>query len=360
MTYYSAALTLEQPIINAIQNGDIEALKNIGIVGSDITKPFAFSNEIKIISKSQKCPFKTIKSPSCLVLAILCEQKEILQFFLTNYSPLLNVEINGWKPIHFAAVTGDYQCLKALVEYEYIQANIDAPLFESSLSSSTNRTTALHIAVSNRRHAQAIILLSDFKTITYGLDMKKYETPKKSEYSPANVQQISENGNTPLHNATKINDLDMIKILLFHKADPSIKNKNGKTPLDIAKENNYLEAAKLLEEGKGEDLTSKYITASVVEDKKDVEKKEEKTEKEEKKKETYVTKGEINSLNQTAQNLLSLVQQISSRVQQLEEVDKEFEFTACVTCGRITEQKCPSCGDYCCEDCLSKKKHICV
>ena len=40
---------------------------------------------------------------------------------------------------------------------------------------------------------------------------------------------------TPLIEACKNYNVDMIKLLLEHDADPNIKNNSGKTPLDIAK-----------------------------------------------------------------------------------------------------------------------------
>ena len=355
-----AAISLEQSIISIIQNGDIEGFKKIGFCVFYVDKPFSFSNGIKIVSKSQKCPFKIIKSPNVVVLSILCEQEEILKYVLEKFTPNLSTQINGWQPIHFAASTGDYHCLQALLQYETIQNNVDAPIspFNKNVDPS-KRTTALHIAVSNHCHAQAILLLSEFPDIIYDLEGKKYETPKHSEYQVANVSQQSENGNTPLHIAAKLNDIDMINILLFYGADHEIKDNNGKTPLDIAKENNYTEAVSAIENGSGNDLHSKYIQTPVVEDKKDDKKETEKKVEEVKTKVEYVTKGEVQHLSMTIQNLTSIVQQISSRVKQLESVEKPPDVHACVSCGIITGNKCSKCGEYCCETCISNQYHKC-
>jgi hypothetical protein len=54
---------------------------------------------------------------------------------------------------------------------------------------------------------------------------------------PANVDQRSANGSTPLFIAVHMRDYDICRVLLAANADPTIKNRKDKTPLDLAREN---------------------------------------------------------------------------------------------------------------------------
>ena len=49
------------------------------------------------------------------------------------------------------------------------------------------------------------------------------------------VNAADENGNTPLHFAAQNDHMAVLKSLLIHRADPTIKNKAGKSPIDVAR-----------------------------------------------------------------------------------------------------------------------------
>ena len=305
----------ENNIIKIIQNGDIEGFKSACICNSDINRPLSINKNIKIISKSKKCPFKTIESPTIVVLTILCEQDSLLNFILNEFKPDLSVRVNGWLPLHFACCTGSHKCLQTLLQYEYIQENIDSEVDVQNvlIHDPSRRTTALHIAVSNRCHAQAIILCSDLPQIIYGSDGKKLETAKDSEYQSVNINQLSVHGNTPLHIAAKINDIDMTKILCVFGAETNVENQEGKTPFAIASSTGHDTVCKIIEEqDESEDeLRNKYLhEENEAEKKKEEEGKEEKVE--------YANKEEINELTDRVSTLIALVRQLNARLQTLE------------------------------------------
>lgn len=344
------AKEFEEKIIETIQVGNLEEFKKLGTGSCDINKELSIAKQVKVVCKSGKCPFRVISEPVQSTLAVLCEQSEILDFILNNYKPNLNITKNGWNLLHFAACTGDYKCMQVLLEHEYFQENIDAPIIQN-LENSPNSTTALHIAVSNHKYAQALLLLSPLPGIKFGNKNEKFEIPQKSKYQSANASQASSNSNTPLHIAARFNDIEMIKILLHFGAETEAKNKEGKTPIDLAKELNFTEAAELMMNDAGEDLYDKYIEKPADEGKKD-EKEEKEEKKEEAKKENeYATKREVAALDEQLESLKSLLEQMKQRVQNLEESKKEPDFSICVQCGSLTSNKCSECGAIHCPEC---------
>lgn len=62
-----------------------------------------------------------------------------------------------------------------------------------------------------------------------------------------NVQE--QGGHTPLHAAAQNGDLKTVRALLYGGADMTLRSNDGKTPLDLAIESGHMETAKLLQEG---------------------------------------------------------------------------------------------------------------
>ena len=65
----------------------------------------------------------------------------------------------------------------------------------------------------------------------------------------ADPNSREQGGYTPLHAAAKNGDVGMIRSLLFNGADLTIRSKDGKLPLDMALEAGHADAAKLLKVG---------------------------------------------------------------------------------------------------------------
>lgn len=263
-----AALDFEQRVIKAIQAGDLKELTHCCIGKNDVNRPICITKETPIISKSKQCPFKNIRSPTPLIYTILCEQDELLKYLLEKKNPNLSVRVNGWAPIHYAACTYGHKCLELLLKYEYIQQNIDMPVNEPQgiQVKKDHATTALHIAATNRRHANALLLTLELPKFEYDCNGNKINNnnTKNSikdddnddddnasdmniEYQPANALQKSAYGNTPLHIAALQRDWDMCQILLHASDDSTVKNDANKTPADIAREHKYDDIAQKLE-----------------------------------------------------------------------------------------------------------------
>ncbi|QMV46176.1 hypothetical protein HC358_03815 [Wolbachia pipientis] len=62
------------------------------------------------------------------------------------------------------------------------------------------------------------------------------------------INDITNNGRTPLHLAIQGNKLNTVELLLRKGASIAVKDKNGKTPLDLAKQEDYTNIIEMIEE----------------------------------------------------------------------------------------------------------------
>ena len=358
-----AALELEQKIIKIVQNGDVDALKELGLRNNEANRPLTITQNVKIITPSKKCPFRMIHAPTILILSILCEQPKMLQFILDNFKPDLNYRVNGWSPLHYSCCTGSYECLQILLQYQFIQENIDQPVIEpNTKSDDSNFTTALHIAVTNHRHAQVILLTSELPNIIYGPNGEKLESPKPSEYQSTNIDHLSAHGSSALHIAAKTNDKDMVKILINAGADTNVTDSHNRTPLQLAQSSDNTAICELFEQTdtdfNEEILRENYLIPTEPNTINNSSTNEKDNSNEEP--EDYVPKEEISMLNERIESLVGLIQLLNSRVQALEAKGKPEEIHICSRCGIQTNNKCEKCGEYYCENCISKPPHSCT
>jgi ankyrin repeat protein len=281
------------------------------------------------------CPFTKILGANAVILSILYEKPDILMYFLENYEVDFCFTVNGWNALHFAACTKDYRCLELLLQCGYVQEHIDEGIIPCFYDDDQEGfTTALHVAVTNKRHAQAILLTQELPEVS------KLQSKVTSPYTlnmggivsnqPANPCALSLSGNTPLHIAAYQKDWDMCQILLNAGAETQQLNKKGQTPIDIAKERKCDNLAEKLESGnygKIESLRKKYLI-------------EEKKEKEDKSAEH----DEVDKLKSTIKNLTELVEQLSEKVSVYERNAEEAKTKVCPQCGfPMTNGKCPIC-----------------
>lgn len=228
----------ELSIITAIRNGDIEKLRSFEFRPEGIDTRLLRKVDVVVFpSKSKEVHIEKINGPTVVVYSILCEQPEILTFFLTKFSPDLSDASTGWTPLHFACTTRDVSCLKILLQHSFIQENINM-----AVGSKVGVTTALHLAVRYQLHETVLLLTSAFPTITY---------PSKSFWKLENkidVSLVSGWGETPLHTAVRQRDWDMIQILINAGANMSAVDKDGLSAYDVAKSLGFKRLVDLFEE----------------------------------------------------------------------------------------------------------------
>jgi hypothetical protein len=174
------------------------------------------------------------------MLAILCEQDEILNYILENKSPDLSVRVDGYTALHLAAMVKDYRPLKLLIQYQWVQENIDLAIELKGVKSERNDfTTDLHAAVSNNRIPQIFLLVSElppYKKIPEPKAQHPQGTKKPTEpepapaeeeshtvYNPANLDQRSAVGSPVLYIATFLKNPIAVEILRAAGAEPDGK-----------------------------------------------------------------------------------------------------------------------------------------
>ena len=194
---------VEVEILNAIRKGDLEKLGTFKFRAEGIDAPVATKRETLVYpSRSKEVHIERVAGPTVVVYAILCEQPDVLKFFLSKFQPDMGMATCGWTPLHFACATRDVSCLRLLLEHKDVQNNINL-----GFGSEVGTTTALHIAVRD-------------------------------------------------------DDWDMIQILINAGANLSVMDKDGRSAFDLAKSLGLSRLCGLLEESEIEPqevLDARYI-----------------------------------------------------------------------------------------------------
>jgi ankyrin repeat protein len=219
----------QQTIADAVIEGSLSDLKNCFIPKHMIDRRLLPHSDLKYTPKYNRDErYVQLAGPTVTMLAILCEQDELLDYILMNLGPDLSVQVEGLTALHLAAIVKDPRPLQLLLRNQWIQENIDLPLNLPGIQPEPGDfTTALHCAVNNRRYAQVLLLLSDFP------DIPDSDRPR---YRPANADQRSANGSTPIYIAVYLRDSNLVRILLAANCDATIECRSGKSAVTLAME----------------------------------------------------------------------------------------------------------------------------
>jgi hypothetical protein len=154
------------------------------------------------------------RGPTSTILAILCEQVEILAYILDRLSPDLTIRVEGQSALHIAALVKDFRPLQLLLRCPSVREDVDSPVDLAGVSPPDGFfTTALHTAVSHRRLRNALLLLSP---------------------GGAAVDRRSATGATPLELAAASRDARLVEALLAAGADVALRNARGEAPAELA------------------------------------------------------------------------------------------------------------------------------
>jgi ankyrin repeat protein len=360
----SDPVSFEQRVTEAIQSGSLQGLKRCCLGFNDLNRPICVNKDVSVICPSNSPAFPTIRSPTPLIYAILCERPELLEYMLTVKKPNLSLRVNGWTCLHYATITASHKCLELLLKFEYIQENIDIPVDDPGLPKIPGRgTTAMHIAATNRRHAAALLLLQGFSPPEYDREGAKIANPGPADRinGRANGLAVSASGNMPLHIAARQNDWDMCQIILCATDDATIRNDAGKTPADIAREYHFDRLAVQLDVAEVEsleDLRFRFLVRPGAP-------KSHEPDPETAEEAAFAGSAEVVALRKTVAHLTVLVQQLTLRVAALEAGRISLDTVSaargtCAGCGSGVAARCGSCGIWYCGACSPKACHACA
>ena len=268
-------LEIDQNILEAIQEGNLDLIKSYKVQDFEPTKRLALSILPQpVFNYEEDTSMKIIKGPTALIYAIQCQQPKIVKYLLENSVQAFDYYIEGFLPIHYAAISADYHCLQVLLTSESCQKTLLAPCsFNSTSYSSSN---ALHLACFFKIPQNVILLtqplppftIPEFKSTSNesnsiqnssqnssqnnikssknSNDSNQKKGRKKNEENKDKIQIESNEikaidinskgnkGNTPLHFAVLADSWSICQILLDAGADLSIKNENDLAPIDLA------------------------------------------------------------------------------------------------------------------------------
>ena len=217
----------DDSILQAISKGNVAYFRQVDIDRNFVNDIFFNNKDVEIKPPSGKCFYKTINSPTPLVLAILLEKPEILQYFIDNFDVDYFKTVNGMYPLHFACLTGDYECLRVLLQQPVVRECINIAKEEKFVVPEEHATTPLFLAAANGLHAHALLLTHCLPDVLNPVE--------GSEYPPADAKILSATGNSALHIAAFNDDWDMFQIIMHACNGIKIKSDDEETPLSVAK-----------------------------------------------------------------------------------------------------------------------------
>lgn len=335
----------DQIVLSSIKEGDLKALRDCFIGPNEINRHFK-PNE-RIIANPKYSP---IKGPTLVIYSILCEQPHILQYLLEKKNPDLSIRVEGWAPIHYAAIVSDPSCLLLLLKCKFTHENPDYGI-EFTCYEKNEKLTALHVAVSNHRYLNVYYLLNQYPEIQFGGDVVE-------DHVVSDLSIRSPSGNTPLHIAVYQNDIDMVHLILNHIYQDECLNRFNQTPLQYAISLGKEEIALLL---KGDtqlqsidSILSKYDPNYGTND---LDISDDEPDEEES---SMPPQHMIHILQNEIERMRIEVQKVNDKVDNNTPVTI-MKTNLCCHCRDFNTQKCELCGNYYCGVCRMKPNyHPCL
>lgn len=184
---------------------------------------------------------------SLLHYSVIFNNHEIFDLLLDNYINVNICDAHGDTALHYCVINNRTGFLKALIRNNAIVdvRNNDGqtPLYKACALGRENLVellleyTSLNLSVKDDKNET--IFMSLIRSRNMNL-IRKYNIDETLINTPNYI------GETPLHIASKVGDVNVIKFLLENKAFVNAKNKTGETPLFYAVQGLNLEVISLL------------------------------------------------------------------------------------------------------------------
>ena len=198
-------------LIRAIEKGELESIRKLVIGKYDVDKPLIPLHDIPVNPMSTRVPFPTIRGPTPLVLAILHQRTDIIEYLIKEKHASLEFKVGGLAPIHYACIIGNTDIIDIIIN----AGNQTNNCLEMQ---NDFAYTPLHLAAANN-HIKAVLYL-----------LKKGAQPSISQ-----LKTKPESLNTPLHVAMRGNDTAIAEALISKGASTRDTNALSETPKDTAK-----------------------------------------------------------------------------------------------------------------------------
>ena len=135
-------------LIKAIEGGSLDDIRKLVIGKFDIDKPLIPLHDIPVQPNPPRTPFPMIRGPTPLVLAILHEKTQIIEYFIKDKNANLSVDVGGLYPIHYACIMGNIDIINIIIAKDPTSVN---KLNKFNYS-------PVHVAAANN-HTKAVLLL---------------------------------------------------------------------------------------------------------------------------------------------------------------------------------------------------------
>ena len=227
--------TYQQSVIDSILDGDLEAFKKLYLGRIEVNMHLQQYQQLNPKPKYTKeatvnmCP----RGPTPLMLAVLCERDEFVEYILKEKNPDLSITAEGYNAFHLSVFPKDHKCFDLLLKTEYYQEHINDKIDLNGVGNKDHPewgTSAIHTAVTQRNYYVVDKLIHDLPKIEFFSENgeeeeekgEKEENDREESRAPADVNKIAASGSTPLRIAAYLHDFRMCCILLKYDADPFI------------------------------------------------------------------------------------------------------------------------------------------
>ena len=158
----------------------------------------------------------------------------------------------GKSPFHLACARGNFSAVVELMEHDptcvkVIDNHRDTPLHEASLQGHLEIVKFLlsnsSLALSQNKDSEMPIHMA-----CKGGHVRVVGELLKPEYGHARtmLNATDASGNAPIHLAVQSGMYELIKLLVFHNAEPNAKNRDGVCPIHVAAAQGHKKVAKAL------------------------------------------------------------------------------------------------------------------
>ena len=237
----TAKKSIKRRVIESIINGDLESFKKIPLNDQNINMILQPNwNNCSRPRKNPNAQYICPRGPTAIMLAVVCEESEIVKFLLETKNPDLSLCADGYTAFYLSVMTKDHSCFDLLLRTEYFQENLDQEFIIKNYRKEEYdyKTTILHTAIMQRNYYAVYYLLKcplpeiifkQSKCDTFEIVPNKKQN-NENERSIEMLNQRSALGETPLKIATSMHDYKMV-FLLYDIGDPDPFN-----PYDSDKE----------------------------------------------------------------------------------------------------------------------------